>query len=84
MEDIRKDAEYLQMTEEAFIKQYLCQDSATGIFKTVHTPCDFLQENGNCLLGIANRKTVSNIHILISRNGYTVCLLYWRQWRYVR
>lgn len=51
MEDIRKGSEYLPITEEIFIKQYLCQDSANGIFKTVHTPCDFLQENGDCLLG---------------------------------
>lgn len=39
------------MTEETFIKKYLCQDSSTGIFQTIHTPCGFLQENGDCLLG---------------------------------
>ena len=50
-EDIRKDAEYLQMTEETFIKRYLCLDSITGTFETIHTPCDFLQKNGECLLG---------------------------------
>lgn len=51
MEDIKKDADYLQMTEEAFIKQYLCRNSITGTYETIHTPCDFLQENGDCLLG---------------------------------
>lgn len=50
-EDIRKDAEYLQMTEEAFIKQYLSTNSVIGSYETIHTPCDFLQENGECLLG---------------------------------
>ena len=50
-EDIRKDAEYLRMTEEEFIERYLDLNSVTGTYETIHTPCDFLQENGECLLG---------------------------------
>lgn len=50
-EDIGKDAEYMQLTEESFIKQYLCQNSIAGTYETIHRPCDFLQENGDCLLG---------------------------------
>lgn len=51
VEDIEKDAAYLKMAKEEFMKQYLCQDDIEGIYPTVHTPCDFLQEDGNCLLG---------------------------------
>ncbi len=50
-EDIGRDAAYLHMTEEAFIKRYLCRNSITGAYETIHNPCDFLQENGECLLG---------------------------------
>lgn len=49
-EDIRKDAEYLRMTEEEFIKRYLDSNSATETYETIHMPCDFLRENRECLL----------------------------------
>ena len=49
-EDITKGAAKLHMTPETFKAQYLQYDGE-GAYDTNHTPCDFLQEDGSCLLG---------------------------------
>lgn len=77
-EDIGKDAAYLHMTEEAFIKRYLCRNSITGAYETIHSPCDFLQENGECLLGECKPENCVSIPIRISRNVYGTCTASWR------
>lgn len=49
--DIQKDAEYLKMTPEQFVKKYLEEADYGLSYRTKHKPCDFLQEDGNCRLG---------------------------------
>lgn len=50
-EDIKKDAEYLNITEEQFVGFFL-EKAEFGIgYHTKHIPCDFLQKDGNCMLG---------------------------------
>lgn len=50
-EDLERDSEYLGMTVEMFIRLYLEPDEREEGYCTLHNPCDFLQENGDCLLG---------------------------------
>ena len=52
-EDVAKDAQFLGMTEDEFKEAYLKPefDAAEGGYFTKNYPCDFLQEDGNCLLG---------------------------------
>lgn len=50
-EDIEKDAQYLEITSEQFIAQYLEKTERDINYQTKHRPCDFLQEDGNCKLG---------------------------------
>lgn len=50
-EDIQKDAEYLKLSKEQFMDLFLQKDKNTGEYLTMHKPCDFLQENGECRLG---------------------------------
>ncbi|MFR7592493.1 MAG: YkgJ family cysteine cluster protein [Longibaculum sp.] len=49
-EDIEKDAAYLHMKKDEFIQQYLKESDEPGYYYTLHKPCDFLQEDGHCLL----------------------------------
>ena len=51
MEDVAKDAEHLGMTEEQFIEKYLEPDVRESGYLTKNKPCDFLQGDGDCLLG---------------------------------
>lgn len=50
-EDVQKDAEYLKMSKEQFADLFLQKDKTPEGFVTMHMPCDFLQEDGNCRLG---------------------------------
>ncbi len=50
-EDIDKDAQYLGMTPEQFVADYLEKEEFDMNYQTKHKPCDFLQEDGNCRLG---------------------------------
>ena len=50
-EDLEKDADALNMTQEEFIKKFLIPADSDGMYQTLHMPCDFLQENGDCILG---------------------------------
>ena len=51
MEDIDRDAQYLEITPEQFIDTYLEKEEYGINYQTKHKPCDFLQEDGNCKLG---------------------------------
>lgn len=46
--DLEEDAKYLNMTKEAFIEKYL--EKGRYNYNTKHQPCDFLKEDGSCLL----------------------------------
>ena len=48
--DLPACAEKLSMTPEAFKAQFL-QQGESGTYETIHMPCDFLQDDGSCLLG---------------------------------
>lgn len=50
-EDIGKDARHLHMTEEQFTSTYLEKEEYDINDQTKHKPCDFLQEDGSCILG---------------------------------
>ena len=50
-EDFEKDAEYLGITKEEFIKSYLMKKESENIYVTKHHPCDFLEKDGSCKLG---------------------------------
>lgn len=50
-EDLEKDAAYLGISKDVLIDRYLKREKEEGGYSTLHQPCDFLQENGNCLLG---------------------------------
>ncbi len=49
-EDITKCALKFKMTSDDFKAQYLHKNQE-GSYDTNHQPCDFLQEDGSCLLG---------------------------------
>lgn len=49
--DIAKDAEILNMSKNEFVEKYLKPDDLGIDYITKHKPCDFLQEDGSCLLG---------------------------------
>lgn len=51
-EDVQTDAQYLDMTMEQFIEDYLDPKTAGEGYRTKHTPCDFFdQESRECILG---------------------------------
>lgn len=51
VEDIEQDAKYLKIDAEEFKRRFLELDKHEEGFITRHKPCDFLQPDGNCLLG---------------------------------
>ncbi len=59
-EDIEKDAKCLGMTPEAFMEQFLDSQEQEAKYKTKHMPCDFLQENGECMLGSCKPEDCKN------------------------
>ena len=50
-EDLVQDAEYIGVTKEQFIEKYLADKDGENRYQTQNTPCDFLDEDGNCCLG---------------------------------
>lgn len=50
-EDIKIDAEFLHMTEAEFIEQFLEKVEYEEKYQTKNCPCDFLKQDGNCMLG---------------------------------
>ena len=52
LEDVESDAQFLGMDTTEFRNRFLQKDlNGEGAYLTMHAPCDFLQEDGNCLLG---------------------------------
>lgn len=52
--DIERDARHLNMTKEQFMASFLGlkqEEDGLDVYRTQHMPCDFLQEDGNCMLG---------------------------------
>ena len=49
-EDLPGCAELFGMTPEEFKAKYL-RESEDGTYNAIHKPCDFLQEDGSCMLG---------------------------------
>lgn len=50
-DDIEKDAEHLNLSTDEFISTYLKKDAHNISYITKHKPCDFLQKDGECMLG---------------------------------
>ena len=52
-EDIQKDAEYLGISKEEFIENYLepKKEEWEKSYNAKHKPCDFLDQDGTCKLG---------------------------------
>ncbi len=49
--DVERDANYLHMDIAEFKQNYLRDKNAEESFQTKHMPCDFLQRDGECMLG---------------------------------
>lgn len=49
--DIERDAKHLNLSLNELKNKYLKEMDAEGSFQTKHMPCDFLQGNGECMLG---------------------------------
>lgn len=58
--DIEKDAEHLNLSTDEFISTYLKQDEYGISYITKHKPCDFLQDNGECMLGGRKPESCAN------------------------
>ena len=52
-EDLERDAEYLHMSVDTFMEKYLKSSAnlEAESFDTKHRPCDFLGDQGECILG---------------------------------
>ncbi len=49
--DIERDAKHLNLDVNEFKDKYLKEMDMEGSFQTKHMPCDFLQRDGECMLG---------------------------------
>ncbi len=49
--DVPKDAEYLGVTEDEFIRTYLQDMDNEENYRTKNKPCNFLNDDGSCELG---------------------------------
>ena len=58
--DIEKSAEHLHLNTDEFIDTYLKQDEHGLYYITKHKPCDFLQEDGECMLGDCKPESCAN------------------------
>ncbi|MGN0482051.1 MAG: YkgJ family cysteine cluster protein [Lachnospiraceae bacterium] len=59
-EDLEKDAKQLGMTKEQFMDLFFGEKDTEENYKTKHKPCDFLQEDGNCMLGDCKPQNCKN------------------------
>ncbi len=50
-EEVGRDAALLGLSEAAFIEKYLEPDQFGMKYQSKHVPCDFMMEDGNCMLG---------------------------------
>lgn len=51
LDDMLKAADYLKINPFLFVQTYLDKDDPDAVFNTKSAPCDFLQNDGSCLLG---------------------------------
>ena len=49
--EVQKATDYLEMDEKDFIQTYLSKNEVEDKYESQNAPCDFLQKNGNCILG---------------------------------
>ena len=49
--DLEKTAAGLNLSKEQLVASFLDRDEASGNYITKHVPCDFLKEDGSCMLG---------------------------------
>lgn len=84
LSDIKKDASHLNMSSDEFVELYLSEKDSEGNYRTKHKLCDFLQEDGSCVLGNCKPDNCKNIHIQIGQNVYIVYIVCWRPFRFVR
>ena len=49
--ELDKVSKHLDMTIEDFKKKYIKDEKENGSYVTKNIPCDFLMENGDCMLG---------------------------------
>ena len=59
-DDIVHDAEFLGVTAEEFKAKFLNEKEKEGKYTTKHKPCDFLQENGECMLDMCKPEDCKN------------------------
>ena len=58
--DVEKSALYLGMNTAEFAEKYLAKKDTEGNWQTKHKPCDFLQVDGNCMLGECKPENCKN------------------------
>lgn len=60
-EDLEKTATHLDITKERLIDFFLESSvNHEGEYRTKHIPCDFLKEDGSCMLGDCKPKSCKN------------------------
>lgn len=50
-EDLERIAACLNLTEDQVVDSYLVLNEMSGDYETKHMPCDFLMDDGSCMLG---------------------------------
>lgn len=50
-EELEQAAGCLNLTKEKFKDAYLQKETSDEDYQTIHKPCDFLEEDGSCILG---------------------------------
>ena len=73
VEDIDRDAQYLEITPEQFIDTYLEKEEYGINYQTKHKPCDFCRRMETVNWEIVSQIVVRNIRIPISQKDYQVC-----------
>ena len=58
--DLENNASYMGVSKEEFMELYLDGKDSDGNYKTKHIPCDFLQEDGVCILGDCKPENCKN------------------------
>lgn len=76
VEDIDRDAQYLEITPEQFIDTYLEKEEYGINYQTKHKPCDFCRKTVTVNWAIVNLIAAKNIHIPTSRRDCQACLVY--------
>lgn len=73
VEDIDRDAQYLEITPEQFIDTYLEKEEYGINYQTKHKPCDFCRKTVTVNWAIVNLIAAKNIHIPTSLKDCQVC-----------